>query len=92
MSRLFLYFFCFFALSSCKPIYKTVNGINKNLSFKNLKEYENYIKSKTDLNPKKIYFIDNKDYINFIFDVSNRKVVYYYGIFRNDELIADGSD
>lgn len=92
MNRLCFYFFLFFSLVGCKPIYKSVNGINKQINFVSLNDYKNYLNEHTNLDTKKIYFVDNKNYSDLIFDVYKKRIIYYYGIFENNELIADGSN
>ncbi len=92
MSRLFLFFFSLLFIVSCKPIYESVNGINKQIKFESLNDYKDYINKHTKLNTEKLYFIGVENYNDFIFDVSKKRIVYYYGIFEDNKLIADGSD
>lgn len=92
MRRLQVCFLLFFILAGCKPTYELINGINKQIKFESLNDYKKYIDKYTKLNTQNIYFINNENYNEFLFDISKKGVIYYYGIFKDEVLIADGSN
>ncbi|MAX69808.1 MAG: hypothetical protein CMC76_01730 [Flavobacteriaceae bacterium] len=93
MNRFYILFLLFtISFYSCKPIYKGVNGINKEIEFTSLNDYKDFINKTTSLDSEKILVVKEQDYNDLIFDVMKRRVVYYYGIFDNDRLVANGSD
>lgn len=92
MRRLQVCFLLFFVLAGCKPTYKLINGINKQIKFESLNDYKKYINKHTKLNTKNVYFINNENYNEFLFDIYKKRVIYYYGIIKNEVLIADGSN
>lgn len=84
--------FLLFMVSSCKTVYNKVNGVNKNISFSSVKEYKTHVSTKTKLDTDKFYFVDNNDYNNFLGNILNQNIVYYYGLVKNKKIVASGSN
>lgn len=48
--------------------------------------------TKTNLDIDKFYFVNDTNYNSFLVDITNKKIVYYYGLIKNKKIIADGSN
>lgn len=76
-------------LVSCEGIYKTVNGVNKDMYFENRTQCVGYFNSKYKIKSEKIFFIQNDEFGDFMRYISRENVSYFYGITLNDECKID---
>ncbi|MCG2610933.1 hypothetical protein LZZ90_05385 [Flavobacterium sp. SM15] len=76
-------------LVSCEGIYKTVNGVNKDLLFENRSECVNYFNSNYNIETDRIFFIQNGEFGDFMSYIQREKVSYFYGITLNDKCKID---
>jgi hypothetical protein len=79
-------------LFSCKPLVKTVYGVNKEIEFKTLTDYRNYVKAKSQIDLSKFYYIDSSSYYDFINLIVQAKTDYFFGTFINDSTVIKKSD
>lgn len=77
---------------SCKPLVKTVYGVNKEIKFKSLNEYRDYVSSKYHIDLTKFYYLDSNSYYDFINLVIQTKTDYFFGTFLNDSTEIKKSD
>ncbi|HEY6505554.1 MAG TPA: hypothetical protein VIZ28_16380 [Chitinophagaceae bacterium] len=73
-------------LYSCKPVTNSVYGVNKNIAFKGLQEYKNYVEEKYKIDVNNLFYIDQDSYNEFISLVIETKSDYFLGIFLNDSI------
>ncbi len=83
LTLLSILFFLF--ISSCKPIYNSVNNVNKSIDYTTKEDYLIKIKEKYDIDTSKVVFIDSTQKIDFLNYIINEKVVYIYGIVIDKE-------
>lgn len=71
---------------ACKPVKKTLYGINKEITFSNKKDYLEYVQKKYKFNANNLYYADERSYDNFMNNIAQNHVDYFYGIFLNDSI------
>lgn len=86
MKIIFFVLLFFNLISSCKPIVKTIYGVNKKIAFSNKKDYLKYVQKKYRFNVNNLYYADEKGYDNFMNSIAQNHVDYFYGIFLNDSI------
>lgn len=91
MKYLFLFGFVML-FCSCKTIVNSVYGVNKNLAFKSLKDYEEYVRKKYEIEVKNLYYLDQNNYYGFLEQIIDNKIDYFLGIFLNDSSQIQKSD
>jgi len=69
---------------SCKESQQVFYGTNRNLEFKSLTDYKNYISKKYALDLHNLYYLSGKDYETFLGYVVENKLDYFLGTFEND--------
>ena len=76
---------------SCRPMYKSINGVNKKLNFNSKEDYKNFLQKKTKFDLDKFYFVNNDEFNLLLSNIVENKITYYYGVIEHGNLIASGS-
>lgn len=76
----------FFVIIACKPVIKTVYGINRNIEFIDRPSYIEFLKKKHHFDFKNMYYANDETYNNFIYTIADSKIDYFYGVFINDSV------
>jgi len=72
---------------SCKPLFKSVDGINKTREYADNKEYVSYYSKKLKVDENSIFFFKTQEALSLFFrDLSKSHVAYFYGIKVDDKL------
>lgn len=79
--RNILYLIFFLSIISCKPVVTNLYGINKKSNYKNKEEYLETIKKLYKIDFQNLYFVESEDYSDFMHNVAENKIDYFYGTF-----------
>lgn len=65
---------------SCKPVYKVVNGVNKEITYQSKQDYCDIIEKKYQIDTSQMIFIDENDKSDFMFLLREENISFFYGI------------